>query len=717
MKALLINLPIPELYAEQYRIGRNFPLAAGYLKSAARNDPRTGHWNNELLGRLQNDRAGDARLVDHICREGSDVLAMSLYCWNKNRSLYIAGEIKKKCPSMTIVAGGPEVNLQAPDIAAHPAIDVAVAGAGELSWPEILHRVEKGIEPAGAPGTLYCRNGSWCLAPSAPLDPSMIPSPFLDHSLDCRDYRYVLLETTRGCPRRCAYCSEKNRSLEGNGSFPAERAAREIAHLREQGVKGIYVIDSAFNLHGGFDDLCRAMRQARGESDMVFHVSFLAGAGSSHHVACLDPSFIVDVGLQSMSAEAQSAVARGFNLDEFLETMRRLASRGIDRKAHVILGLPGDTGVSLRAMASFLEEEHEVIPRLVVFILQLLRDTELYRDREKLGLLCQHEPPYYTLGSPALSFDGLREAIALFDEKFGDPRWHRTPPRWTRTSGENCGGASAGERETCPPERSGELPVTTIIVDLDDPGNGAENIRLGPDIARRLANSVTLWLEKTKRGHLGMIKSLLAPLSAPNPYCIWNIIVEPAEVWDASMMEEIKEAVTYIPNYLDYASVFLQHDPRRTFVRKSTRLFILIDCFKPFSGEWVHEMARSCPVYWKLSIDEGTPIPDAADFARYRLAGEGIVVAFAPPCPASKILESLSVLRSLTAGMNVGFTDWVLQKEWESGGSYADMSHVAAMEEHIVTLSSRGIRYHALTRRRVAGDYLAWMKRKGARVW
>jgi hypothetical protein len=709
MKALLINLPIPELYIEQYRIGRNFPLASGYLASTAMG--AGGSWEIELLPRLHNDRAGDALLIDMISRASPDVLGISLYCWNKSRTLHIAGEIRKRLPSTKIIAGGPEVTTGAVDLVNHPAIDAAVAGPGELSFIELLRRVERGSPLQGSPGTL-CKRGDSCISiPGEIADPSLIPSPFLDHTLDCRNYRYVLLETTRGCSRRCAYCSERNRSLTAPSCFPLKRICEEIALLKEQHVQGIYFIDSAFNRYRNYHDLCRFIQGANAGRSMASYVSFLADEADSSQVASLDASFVVDAGLQSLSPEVRRRISRPFSIPKFLSFMKLLAAKGIERKAHVILGLPGETSASLKHMAAFLESEREAIPRIVIFILQLLRDSVLFREREKYGLLCQDEPPYYVLGSDSLSFAGLREAITAYNEKFGDPGWHRAPPSWTRTSWSSHSRPAETASDAWQEGETWRYPISKILVDLNKYHDHPMDMRQIRKIAGLLSNSVTFWCENVAASHSDMLCDILASLSRENPYGVWNIVIEPAGQCPPSLFSAIRDAIHYLPNYLDYASVFLQDDPECPYLRASSRIFVLLD---PLTSriDWAEEVNRLFPVFWKLAIRQETPLPSPDDLTFHLDCGEGLVVHFAEDCAPSKIIDCLRILRPFAGASKVAFTDFVIQQEWEYDGALADMTHISDMEDCILTLEPRGFHRDLLTRKRVATDYIAWIKGK-----
>jgi radical SAM protein (TIGR01212 family) len=56
-----------------------------------------------------------------------------------------------------------------------------------------------------------------------------------------------------------------------------------------------------------------------------------------HHYVC------IELGLQSMDDAILKRINRGHTLDEFLQTVERIAGRGIDICTHLIYGFPGET--------------------------------------------------------------------------------------------------------------------------------------------------------------------------------------------------------------------------------------------------------------------------------------------------------------------------------------------------------------------------------------
>src|SRR5215216_234325 len=136
LRVLLIQLPVPNNPAT------NVPLAAGYLKSYAQARGLLELVDIDILPRALADHAGDALLVNAIVARRPDVLGISLYTWNSERSLAVAARVKAQLPGLMIVVGGPEVQRDNAWVLHHAAVDVAVIGEGEQTFCEVLQIVD-----------------------------------------------------------------------------------------------------------------------------------------------------------------------------------------------------------------------------------------------------------------------------------------------------------------------------------------------------------------------------------------------------------------------------------------------------------------------------------------------------------------------------------------------------------------------------------------------
>jgi len=226
LRVLLVQLPVPNNPA------LNTPLAAGYLKAYAVAQGLDAVAEIELLPRCLADYAGDALLVDAIIARQPDVVGVSLYTWNTERSLDIIRRVKTQLPQLRVVAGGPEVQKDNIWVLEHPAVDVAVIGEGEQTFADLLLQIancklqrastkpQYSIYNLQSIAGLVFRDaqGDLVFTPDrvALSDLSSIPSPYLAGYLDVPQDGMLMIEVSRWCP----YCK----------CFPAPpRAARSMS--------------------------------------------------------------------------------------------------------------------------------------------------------------------------------------------------------------------------------------------------------------------------------------------------------------------------------------------------------------------------------------------------------------------------------------------------------------------------------------------------------
>ena len=81
--------------------------------------------------------------MDHILmdiyEQKADVVAFSCYIWNISYVLKLIVNIRKICPGLKIILGGPEVSFECKKLMeSNPFIDFIIAGEAELSFPKVL---------------------------------------------------------------------------------------------------------------------------------------------------------------------------------------------------------------------------------------------------------------------------------------------------------------------------------------------------------------------------------------------------------------------------------------------------------------------------------------------------------------------------------------------------------------------------------------------------
>ncbi|MFQ5654992.1 MAG: B12-binding domain-containing radical SAM protein, partial [Planctomycetota bacterium] len=326
----------------------NVPLAAGYLKANAR---RVGILEDgveiEILDPIEADRAGHGRLVERILSLEPDMVGFSVYEWNAHQSFDIARTLKERRPGVVIVVGGPEIipNSQEVHFNHHRELDVGVMGDGETTFVELVdHYRGRGKSLSEIAGIVYRAADGGIHANPLRTEPESyreIESPYLLGYLDTEAFGFLLMETERGCPFKCAYC---NWSGTKRNVFSFDRLKGEIDHARERGIEAVHFLDPTFNTSRNGRELLKYIRKVNEDRSMTFYANVYAELLKEPQIDDLvEANFKhLTAGLQSVNPVALNNINRKNNLPKFVDRVHRLIERGIFVYIDIILGLPGD---------------------------------------------------------------------------------------------------------------------------------------------------------------------------------------------------------------------------------------------------------------------------------------------------------------------------------------------------------------------------------------
>jgi radical SAM superfamily enzyme YgiQ (UPF0313 family) len=326
------------------------PLGAAMVAAAAR---RAGH-EVELVDLLQ---AADAVAATRDAVENirPDVIGVSVRNIDDQNMaspdflLERAAEVVRACRDASaapVVVGGAGYSIFPVAALAYLGADYGVAGEGELAFPALLEALATGGRPQDVPGVVTrTSRGDAVPAPHPELDRMPSPYPDLTRRLDLADPELWLpVQTRRGCPLDCSYCSTPQ--IEGRTlrSRSAAKVADELARLADAGAGRFHFVDNTFNLPNGYAlDLCREII-ARGRRfawrAIVYphHISdelveAMAEAGCAE----------VALGAESCSDPILSSLNKRFTTAEVRRVTEQFAAASVRRVGFLMLGVPGET--------------------------------------------------------------------------------------------------------------------------------------------------------------------------------------------------------------------------------------------------------------------------------------------------------------------------------------------------------------------------------------
>jgi len=300
--------------------------------------------------------------VEQVLRDvEADVYGMS--CWTANRRgvALAAKSLRAHHPGAHIVVGGPHATpLARKMLEHHPEIDTVTIGEGELTFLELLQRIEAGRSQVGLAGAAYRVKGRVELGPKREsiddLDTLASPHDYFDTHI---------VMTSRGCPWRCTFCGAEaswGRGFRGQSvGYVLDALEKAIARLP---VKMIQIKDDTFTTSKKrVIELCRGVRE-RGLrflwscdtrvdvlSEELLHEMRLAGCQR------------LSLGVESGSNEILKKIDKKITVKEIIDSTHLAKKYGIQVRHYMMLGNRGETAATFRETLQFLQtaRPHEYI--------------------------------------------------------------------------------------------------------------------------------------------------------------------------------------------------------------------------------------------------------------------------------------------------------------------------------------------------------------------
>ena len=255
-----------------------------------------------------------------------------------------------------IVLGGAGYSMFPERALAYLGADFGIAGEGELAFPDLLNHLQNKDDPAKIPGLyiqgegsrkpkMLCRN----------LDKLSLPETgILSGSASQSREPWIPVQTRRGCPLNCSYCSTS--TIEG--AVLRKRSPELVVAWLENWVKAGYAnfffVDNTFNLPPAYaKTLCRLIiaRDLKMTWRCIIYprnidkelVELMVAAGCRQ----------ISLGFESGSEMMLKRLNKQFTLDDIRKASHMFSDQGIERMGFLLLGGPGETKRSVEESLAF----------------------------------------------------------------------------------------------------------------------------------------------------------------------------------------------------------------------------------------------------------------------------------------------------------------------------------------------------------------------------
>jgi anaerobic magnesium-protoporphyrin IX monomethyl ester cyclase len=346
----------------------------------------------ELLGQKFKPGLAPRAIAAALAAQKPDVAAFSCFALNLSATLEVCGLLKELLPGVKIVVGGVAIPREAARLAAflgrYRFLDAAVFGEGEVPFALWLKMYLNELPPAAAAG-LAVRSGKAVLVGDRAALPELarVPSPYLSGTarLEAYDRHILPLETSRGCPFSCTYCST-DAARSAVRFFPLKKLKQELAWLKESGYTGtVWIVDPVVNLRR---DRTREIFRLLSKCEAAVMVNVRPELLNSGEIALLAkiPRANVAVGIQSTNKETLLNIGRVQDLDALQTGIRRLVRvKELKVILQLILGLPGDNYEKFKETLDWTLGLQ--VSGLIISNLTILENSELFGMKDKFRIV------------------------------------------------------------------------------------------------------------------------------------------------------------------------------------------------------------------------------------------------------------------------------------------------------------------------------------------
>lgn len=187
------------------------------------------------------------------CRSFSpDIVGLQCnFTTERNRTIRLAERIRREMPQAFVVVGGHDASRD-PGWFQAPSIDAIAMGDGEEVMPPLVDALGSGGDPQRVAGLVLNAGGKWIHTGEANARPDLDSYPMPARHLIARyaDHYYInfrkplaLLETARGCPFRCNFCSVWKFH---EATFREKSPERVVRELEQISAPNVFITDDIF---------------------------------------------------------------------------------------------------------------------------------------------------------------------------------------------------------------------------------------------------------------------------------------------------------------------------------------------------------------------------------------------------------------------------------------------------------------------------------------
>jgi radical SAM superfamily enzyme YgiQ (UPF0313 family) len=386
-------------------------------------------------------RFQDEYLAPLNYEEPCDLVALSAKTSCITHALEVARQFRAR--GCRVVLGGIHATLRPDEVLED--VDCIVTGEAEETWPQVLEDFER--------GQLQRRYDSQGF-------PTMdrIPPPRYAN-LDPRHFLFHQLQTTRGCPFRCRFCSVPDISGQAFRFKPVDRVLKEVKSMPRRGrliekIKTTYVVDDNFISRTPYTrDLLKALVPLARSGEMhSWSAETTLNVATDEELLDLFQEAgctTLIIGFESVTEASLEAMGKGVNFClTYQEAIERIHRRGLSIVGNFIVGFDTDDLGVFRRTRDFVFENNILYP--FFSILTPMPGTALFDEFQQSGRLhhidwSRYDTRHVVFSPAQMSVEQLQDGYCwLYEQCYtSDAAWENLQRFWRRPE---RAGSGFGER-------------------------------------------------------------------------------------------------------------------------------------------------------------------------------------------------------------------------------------------------------------------------------
>ena len=339
-----------------------------------------------------------------------DILGLSNYSWNQNIGLEMFDIARKSNPDVLTVWGGPNFPIDFPSqkkfMDEYNIVDIYVPLEGEIGFSNIMdvcfsakqsNEIRNLVISKSIEGCVV-RNPNNELIFSGPglrtrkaLDE--LPSPYLTGLFDkFFDGRLSpLMQTNRGCPFHCTFCTDGIDEKQLVTQFSMERVISEINYIGHHSkmrpsTSMLILADLNFGMIPRDRKICEALVETQEKFGFPKKVDCSTGKNAKDRIIeaikILDGALAIKLSVQSTDESVMKNMKRdNISSEQMLALVPAIRESNLPSVTEIIVGLPGDSfATNIKTIKDMMRVD---VDQYLVYTLMLLHGSELATPEER----------------------------------------------------------------------------------------------------------------------------------------------------------------------------------------------------------------------------------------------------------------------------------------------------------------------------------------------